>query len=55
VHVLRRWERNGSLLPHEKTENGGQNYYVESQLKKALELKIVYESNRKKWGKEKEN
>ena len=54
VHVLRRWERNGSLLPHEKTENGGQNYYIESQLKKALELKIVYENNRKKWCKEKE-
>ena len=49
VHVLRHWKDTGKLLPHDTSAGGGQNYYINDQLRKALELKLVYESNRKKW------
>lgn len=49
VHVVRHWKDTGKLFPHATSEGGGQNYYTDDQLRKALELKIIYENNRKKW------
>lgn len=48
AYVLRRWDESGKLPAYEKSDGGGRSYYVEAQLKRALELKLVYEANRER-------